>query len=134
MVGLLDIARATEIVCVAGGEVEVRGISAKDVAALFGRFPELRMMLSGKEIEPESLIEFAPGAIASIIAAGCGALNSQEYEERASELPIDGQVDILSAILRLTMPGGFGPFVEKLSGLGLVPKRDGKSARGQDTK
>ena len=42
MVGLIDIAPGVETVEVQGAPVAVHGISAKGLASLLGRFPELR--------------------------------------------------------------------------------------------
>ena len=56
--------------------------------------------------------------VAAIIAAGCGYPGDEIAEDVASRLTIEAQVDLLSATLRLTLPGGFGPFVEKLTALG----------------
>jgi hypothetical protein len=118
MVGLIDIAPRTETVLVHGTPVPVHGISAKSLAHLLGRFPELRMLLTGQEVEIEQLMAMGGDAVAAIIAAGCGYPGDQAAENVAATLTIEAQVDLLSAVLRLTLPGGFGPFVEKLTALG----------------
>ena len=41
-----------------------------------------------------------------------------EIEGIAGKLSLDAQADLLAAILRLTLPKGIGPFVEKLTALG----------------
>ena len=51
MVGLIDIAPKIETVDVQGASVAVHGVSAKGVAHLLGRFPELRMLMTGQEVE-----------------------------------------------------------------------------------
>ena len=48
MVGLVDIAPALEIVDIQGMPVNVHGISAKGLAFLLSRYPELRMLMSGQ--------------------------------------------------------------------------------------
>jgi hypothetical protein len=55
-----------------------------------------------------------------MIAAGCGYPGDEAQEEVASKLAIDDQAELLSVIFKLTMPKGVGPFVEKLSGMGLL--------------
>ncbi len=56
MVGLIDIAPNTESVDVQGASVAVHGVSAKGVAHLLGRFPELRKLMTGQEVETEQLM------------------------------------------------------------------------------
>lgn len=119
MPGLLDIAPLTETVTVSGVAVEVYGISATGVALLMQRFPEIRALVSGREIDasPERLFELVPHAIASIIAAGCGLPGDQAAERIAGRLPVAEQLELMRAILRLTLPAGIAPFVEGLQEL-----------------
>jgi hypothetical protein len=118
---LLDIAPAAETIAVAGSEVAVHGISVKGIAVLLARFPELRTLMGGGEVDAElagKLMAIAPDAVAAIIAGGTGMPGSAEAEERAALLSIDAQLDLISAVLRLTFPRGVGPFVERLTALG----------------
>ena len=116
MASLLDIAPASKEV----HGVSVYGVSARGIAHLLGSFPELRKLMSGMEVDAESLMAVAPDAIAAIIAAGVGKPGDAEYTAAADRLPVDIQADLLSAILSITMPQGVGPFVEKLASLGGV--------------
>lgn len=120
MVGLLDIAPLARTVPVSGVDVAVYGVSAEGIASLLGRFPQLASMI-GMEAEKaqegvtaEAIIKVAPTAIAAIIAAGCGYPGNPEAEERAAQLSVDAQLDLISAIIELTMPKGVNPFIEKL--------------------
>jgi hypothetical protein len=54
MVGLIDIAPAAETVDVPGTSVTVHGVSAKGLAHLLGRFPELRKLMTGQRFRPSS--------------------------------------------------------------------------------
>ena len=72
MVGLIDIAPSVETVDVQGASVAVHGVSAKGIAHLLGRFPELRMLMTGQQVETEQLMAMGGDAVAAIIAAGCG--------------------------------------------------------------
>ena len=56
MVGLIDIAPKIETVDVQGASVSVHGISAKGVAHLLGRFPELRMLMTRQDVETGQLM------------------------------------------------------------------------------
>lgn len=135
MVGLIDIAPALETVEIRGARIEVCGVSAKGIALLLGRFPDLRAMMAGRTVEPERLMETGGDAVAAIIAAGCGYPGDPEQESAAGRLPLDAQADLLAAILRLTLPNGVGPFVEKLSALGLILHAEGAaSMKGRDTR
>jgi hypothetical protein len=118
MVGLIDIAPHIETIEVQGAPVAVHGISAKGLATLLGRFPELRKLMSGQEVQAEELMTMGGDAIAAIIAAGCGYPGDEKAEAVAGKLAIDTQADLIGAILRLTLPAGLGPFVEKLTALG----------------
>jgi hypothetical protein len=72
MVGLIDIAPSVETVDMQGTSVTVHGVSAKGLAHLLGRFPELRMLMTGQEVETPALMAMGGDAVAAIIAAGCG--------------------------------------------------------------
>lgn len=120
MVGLVEIAAVTEKVTLAGAEVEVPGVSAAGIASLLSRFPALRKMMSGVEVAAEDMLAAGPDALAAILAAGTGAPGDAEAEAAAAKLSLGDQADLLAAILRVTLPGGVGPFVEKLEGLGLL--------------
>jgi hypothetical protein len=116
MVGLIDIAPAIESVDVQGTSVTVHGVSAKGLASLLGRFPELRMLMTGQEVQTEQLMAMGGDAVAAVIAAGCGYPGDEAAETVAGKLSLDAQADLLAAILRLTLPKGVGPFVgEKLT-------------------
>jgi len=134
MAGLLDIAPAVETIDVRGSSVEVYGISSKGVAILLSRFPELRMLMTGKEVGMERLMEMGGDAVSAIIAAGIGYPGISEQEDAAGKLSVDHQADLLSAILRLTLPNGVGPFMEKLMALGDILNAEGPSPKGQATK
>ena len=120
MVGLIDIAPAAETIEVHGSAVEVRGVSAKGLALLLSRFPELRKLMTGLEVDSDQLIALGGEAIAAIIAAGCGYPGDERAEGIAASLSLDTQADFLAAILRLTLPKGVGPFVAKLTGLASI--------------
>jgi hypothetical protein len=129
MVGLLDIA-PPGVEKVAG--VDVRGIGIKGVIALMRRFPELKTLLAGGKLDAGRLIELAPDAVAAIIAIGCGNINSPEAEAVASDMGLEMQTEFVETIYKLTMPSGFGPFVERLERLGLLEKGSVMQAMNSD--
>lgn len=117
MVSLVDLAPARESVSVAGAPIEVHGISASGLAYLLGRFPDLRKLMTGMEVDTPQLLAIGGEAVAAIIAAGCGYPGDEKAEAVAAKLSLDNQADFLTAILRLTLPKGIGPFVSKLTAL-----------------
>jgi hypothetical protein len=121
MVGLLDIAPLTETVTVRDQSIEVTGVSAKGVAQLLLRFPELRALISGRDVGIDQLLALGGDIVAAVIAAGCGQAGDARAEAAAGYLGLDDQAELLAAIMKLTMPQGIGPFVDKLSRMGLNP-------------
>jgi hypothetical protein len=71
--------------------------------------------------------------VAAIIAAGCGYPGDDKAEAIAAKLPLDSQTDFLAAILRLTLPKGIGPFVNKLTALSGLLDVDARSDTAQGT-
>lgn len=124
MVGLIDIAPSVETVEIEGAFVAVHGVSASGLASLLGRFPDLRKLMTGLEVETAQLMVIGGEAVAAIIAAGCGYPGDEKAEAVAGTLSLDAQADFLSAILRLTLPKGIGPFVAKLTALGHILDAD----------
>ena len=120
MVGLVDIAPVTSTVTVRGQEITVSGISARGIAHLLARFPELRALMTGREVALDDLLKLGGDVIAAIIASGTGAPGDADVETAADNLTLEEQADLLAAIVELTMPRGLGPLVERLSRLGLL--------------
>ena len=118
MADLLDIAPSTacEVVKINGKRIIVRGLHGDAIASIVARFPELGILLGGggASIGPK-LIERFGGAIGPIIAAGCGHLGNEKYEQHASTLLVEYQLKLLKAIIGLTFPNGITSFVETLA-------------------
>ena len=120
MVGLVDIAPVTSTILVRGQDITITGVSARGIALLLARFPELRAVITGREVAMDDLLKLGGDVIAAIIAAGTGAPGDVGAEKAADNLTLEEQADLLAAIVELTMPRGLGPLVEKLSRLGLL--------------
>lgn len=142
MATLLDIATVSEFVEVPGKpgkdgkpqEVEVFGVAAEGIAMLFQRFPEIRMLMTGKSLEKDAIAKLAAPAIAAIIAASTGSPGDKKAELIARRLPLECQMDILEATVRLTMPGGVGPFAQRLTALASMLGASETTATEVDTK
>lgn len=117
MAGLRDISLIRETVDVYGTAVDVTGVSAEGIAYLINRFPELRMVMSGKKVEPARWMELGGKIVAAVIAAGTGAPGNPEDEAQAALLPVGLQIEFIEKIAKLTMPDGPGPFVERVMAL-----------------
>jgi hypothetical protein len=121
MADLLDIApsSAVEIVRISGERVKVCGISLDAIASLVSRFPNLKGLINGGFGDDffVRLIEGCGVAASSIIAAGCGHLGDERYEQRAAQLLPDEAMKLLKAIFGLTFPNGIGSFAEELTSL-----------------
>jgi hypothetical protein len=117
MAGLLDIVPASASVDVGGVSVTVSGVTAKGIASLIARFPDIQAALTGEGITAEKLISLAPDAVAAIIAAGCGFPGNAKHEAAAERLTIGAQIDFLSAIITATLPRGVGPLVDQVKAL-----------------
>jgi len=120
MVGLVDIAPVTTAVTIRGQEVTVTGISARGIALLLARFPELRALMTGREVALDELLKLGGDVVAAIIAAGTGTPGDAQAEAAADNLTLEEQADLIAAIVELTMPRGLGPLVDRLSRLGLL--------------
>lgn len=119
MADLLDIAPSTacEVVKLDGKRIVVRGLHGDAIASIVARFPELRALLAGGNDIGRRLIERFGGAIGPIIAAGCGHLGDEKYEQHASTLLVEYQLKLIKAIIGLTFPNGFTSFIETVTAL-----------------
>ena len=120
MVGLVDIAPITSSVTIRGQDITITGVSARGIASLLARFPELRALVTGREVALDGLLRLGGDVIAAIIGAGTGTPGDAQTEAAADNLTLEEQADLLAAIVELTMPRGLGPLVERLSRLGLL--------------
>ena len=124
MTALLDIADASEVVKIRGVDVKVHGITMQDIAALMRRFPEIYNIFSGDKREDAIGGLLSGDALPAVISAGTHNLGNEAVEEKIRGLYLEEQVDLLRAILKMTMPGGVVPFVEKLTALGALVSAD----------
>jgi hypothetical protein len=121
MVGLLNIGKLSRSVPVRGVDVEVTGISAKAFLELLDRFKELQAAMSGQKmaVTGADIMKLAPEVIAAIIAAGVGCPNDKEQEDKVLELLPGEQLDLILAIVEVSLGSDIGPFKERLGRLGI---------------
>jgi hypothetical protein len=123
MADLLDIAPTTaiEVVNISGHPIRVSGLRAPAIAAILGRFPNLVGLFLGglsiADIGPKFIAQFG-SAVGPIIAAGCGHLGDEKYEQHASDaLLLEDQLKLVVAIIGITCPNGIGFFGELVANL-----------------
>ena len=124
MPSLIDIAPLREQVEIRGTMIDVRGLSAGNIAEILYRFPEIRKMLI--RIDPGSdvigqLISRIPELLGLLAASACGAdLSSPESDplvEAAQRLTVGEQWLILEKVIPLTFPQGMTRFMAGVQGL-----------------
>ena len=119
MADLMDIAPSTarEVVKLDGARYVVRGLNAPEIATILARFPDLVVLAAGGNFNVAKLIGQVGQAIGPVIAAGFGQLGKEESEQRANLLSAEAQIDLVTAIWRLTFEKGLDSFVSKLTAL-----------------
>lgn len=119
MADLLDIAPSTacEVVKINDKRIVVRGLHGDAIASIVARFPELGALLGGGNDIGPRLIERFGSSIGPIIAAGCGHLGDEKYEQHASTLLVEFQLKLVKAIIGLTFPNGLISFIETMTAL-----------------
>jgi len=115
MPSLVDIAPpeiGAKEVEIRGKVLRVRGIAAVDWAALYARFPELRIMVGGGSDDIDRLR--AMMAQSALIAAGTGDPGDPDAERAAmSNLSAEERQSLIEDIIRLSLPGDvFGPLLD----------------------
>ena len=126
MVGLIDIAPAAHRVLVPTSQgdapVDVRGLTFEDIRDLMVRYPKfIDMMDSG--LNAKAVMMAGPDAAAAVMAMACGSGNNPDVEKIMLTLPLGIQIEILGAMVKLTMPRGVDPFVDMLKALGMDPAK-----------
>ena len=112
---LLDTAPRSELVEIDDNTVlRVRGLGSRMIKELLIRFPDLQGVVMGSGINARMLIALGPEIVGAICAAATGELGNPDVEERAADLPVETQLDILEAVGRCTFSKGFGPFVDRV--------------------
>lgn len=123
-ISLATLAPQKRQVTISQGDIDVYGLTLEEIIAFIGRFPDVLDVITETEETTDrqiigTLIGQSPKIVAALIAL---VVHQPEAEEGARTLPPGDQLDIIKAAIELTMPRGFGPFVEMLRGLGLTSR------------
>lgn len=122
MADLLDIAPSAvaKVLWINGTRLVVRGLNVSAVTSIVARYPKMvGLLVGGGDVDITSrLIQDFGEAAAPIIAAGCGHPGDEKYEQFAStQLTLEDQINLVTAIIAATCPNGFGFFLEALAKL-----------------
>jgi len=121
MASLLDIGPLTEEVEVRGVTLTVQGLTAGHLFQLFSEFPSMRKMIEARSGSPqEIMLTLAPELIAKIIAMATGMPHNREAEAKAMSMGASDQLEIISAVQRMSFRDGIAPFVDRVTAL-LLP-------------
>jgi hypothetical protein len=109
-ISFLDLAPVMRPVAISAGVLDVKGLSAHDLAALFVEFPQIADALDGDGVlNLGSLMQAGPDFVAAAIAAGAGH-PGEKGREIAKGLSASDQFRILKAIAEASMPEGLADF------------------------
>lgn len=120
MTSLLDIGPLTKKVPIRGLEIEVTGITALSLFEILRDVPDLRRLVSGKEItagNAAAMLSAVPAALGGVIAAATGHLGDKDHIAAALGLSAGEQSSLIQAIVELTFPQGVKSFVDGLTAL-----------------
>jgi hypothetical protein len=112
MTSLLDIAPSGRQITIRDKTLTIKGISAQGVVYLLNRFPLVRQIMTGHNVEDlsvETFMVLAPEAVNATIACGFGFVGTnpveqEKAEEIAASFGIDEQVYALTQIMEVTLP------------------------------
>lgn len=125
---LFDLLPRRETVTFSDGKtIEVTGLSAADLAEIMRKFPSLQKFFLGMPLTVGEIGEAAPGAVAYIIAAGCGHRGDEKAIAVASMLTAEQQSELLEGIGRATFTRGFGPFAQRAAAFGMQVSETGRA-------
>jgi hypothetical protein len=130
-----DIAPIEEIVTLRGLDFPVHALGIDDLGKLLHRFPELRTLLptaaapgtAPPEVDAVSIIGLGRQIVAALIACATDKAGDKEEEEALAGLAVGEQFLFIEAIIRLSVPGGLTPLMQRVAGLmsGERPAADG---------
>lgn len=109
-ISFLDLAPVMRPVAISAGELDVKGLSAHDLANLFTEFPQIADALDGEGVlNIGALMQAGPDFVAAAIAAGAGHPDDQG-RAIARTLSASDQFKMLKAIAEASMPEGLADF------------------------
>ena len=117
LASLADLAGAGRDVTVRGRTVTVTGVSARGLAVLFRRFPDLIGAVTGAGLSVSALADMGPDVLAAVIAAGTGSPDDPAAEEVADRLPLSDQLTLIEAIMAESFGGDPAGFMKRLESL-----------------
>ncbi len=126
---LFDIEPVSETVTAGGKRHKITGVPFRVFLRIGKNWPPLVRLLTGGAVSNEEFAD-APEAVAQFIAAGFGLADNEQAIEKASNLPLDVQMDLFIGILQATTGGGGRPFAERTKAIAELMA--GKSAQNSE--
>lgn len=117
LASLSDLAGVGRDVTVRGRTVTVTGVSARGLATLFRRFPDLIGAIAGAGLSVSALAQMGPDVLAAVIAAGTGSPDDPAAEEVADRLAMSDQLALIEAIMSESFGGDPAGFMKRLESL-----------------
>lgn len=113
---LADVADIKETVTIQGQPVQVGGVTLLGLAGLIRDFPEVADMVDGKDssITVDRIFEAGPGVVAILIADGCGETGNAAAIAGAAKLQVAEQLQVIAAMVKISLKDGIAPLVESL--------------------
>lgn len=109
-ISFLDLAPVMRPVAISAGVLDVKGLSAHDLAALFVEFPQIASALDGDgTLNLSAMMQAGPDFVAAAIAAGAGHPGEQG-RGIAKGLSASDQFKLLKEIAAASMPEGLADF------------------------
>ena len=109
-ISFLDLAPVMRPVSISAGVLDVRGLSAHDLAQLFTEFPQIADALDGNgTLNLGALMQAGPDFVAAAIAAGAGH-PGEHGRVIARSLSASDQFKLLKEIAAASMPEGLADF------------------------
>lgn len=116
-ISLMDTAPKTENVPFNGNYLVVQALSGDTILELMKTYPPLQGLAVGRKLDAAIIMDMGSQIISALVAASLGFPGDRAAEEKAKALPIETQLDVISAMGRCTFTQGFGPFAIRLKGM-----------------
>lgn len=108
---LLHFVPLSETVEIRGKKIKLRGVDIAELGQLLFRFPDIGRMIEARSFDVAK-IGVSKQAMIAIIVAGAGHPGDEATEKSFANLALGEIAILLKAVVRLTAPGGIGPFVD----------------------
>lgn len=117
---LFDIAPQRKTVTIDKVTLPVPGVSLAGLIAIATRFPEVKTVLGGSQVQLDgaSLLQKVPAAATAFVAHGLGHPDDEAAEKRIAELPFGDQLKLFEAVFDVSVgEEGLSPMMARVEGI-----------------